>query len=577
MHDARSGLVWVGKHYSPLARRGAQGGPTINRLARKLGLATLLLLVFAQPAFAVDPETAVGGNGSKWFSGSGLQMAGENCVVLGNPYTEIMVNATAEYGGAPGGGVVQVGDRYYIGVLISIPGDPCGSGSSNVVTDVFLPRGVSEDTSAPIRCFGQPKSASSPGEITGGTWSFMGYSGKYCPDHLGPTQTGAPYTHGAGYRPLANGTLFWLFVPVKSNQTLEGAGHSPPDEFHWFISASGTYESPQASSVWANVFPGGSGGTPFVYFARNPSVEPYWDKSAPSGQENKAEWFANLYSAGYAGNLCYELYDGDPPTGSPTDCTADSGWNGAVPGGGDLFQVHATGVNAGPNGGYVPFYYTIPNHTYTLRWTFTYDPGGGNTTVHKDIVWKTLAGPDNDGDGVPDASDACPTKKGTQPNGCLPPTKTDPDGDGVYGSADKCPTKNGGVSPDGCPKAGPPTFTASLGAIKGNKLKRKKLAKKGVSLSLRCSQASKASATLNLSRKVAKKLKIKVKRGQQLVTVGAGSANCTPPGGTLKLKLKRSFKRKVRKPRKAVKATLIVVFTRAGSKPVTVQSALKLT
>jgi hypothetical protein len=68
--------------------------------------------------------------------------------------------------------------------------------------------------------------------------------------------------------------------------------------------------------------------------------------------------------------------------------------------------------------------------------------GGGPTTVHLSFV------PDNqDGDGVADTLDACPTVAGTEPNGCPPP---DRDGDGFADAVDACPDA-AGVAPDGCP------------------------------------------------------------------------------------------------------------------------------
>ncbi|MEA2389800.1 MAG: OmpA-OmpF porin, family [Thermoleophilaceae bacterium] len=248
-----------------------------------------------------------------------------------------------------------------------------------------------------------------------------------------------------------------------------------------------------------------------------------------------------------------------------------------MPAGGDSFQIFGTGASAGPNGGYVPFAYLPGEHTYTIRWSFTYNPGSGNQTITKDIAFTTLAGPDGDGDGVPDASDSCSTVSGTQANGCPPPVQTDPDGDGVFGSADKCPTKNGGAALNGCPPPVPIAFTASLGAIKDNKLARKALVK-GVSLPIKCSLASKASAKLKLSRKIAKQLQISVKPGQKTVTIGSGSADCTPGAGRkIKVKLKPSLVQKVRKPKGPIKATLGVLFKRAGSKTITVTRAVKLT
>ncbi len=76
---------------------------------------------------------------------------------------------------------------------------------------------------------------------------------------------------------------------------------------------------------------------------------------------------------------------------------------------------------------------------------------GWRSPAFKDITFTTLTGPDTDGDGVPDASDACPTVKGSRSNGCAAPLQSDPDGDGVFGAADKCPAANGAGAIDGCP------------------------------------------------------------------------------------------------------------------------------
>jgi hypothetical protein len=59
--------------------------------------------------------------------------------------------------------------------------------------------------------------------------------------------------------------------------------------------------------------------------------------------------------------------------------------------------------------------------------------------------------PDADGDGVPDASDACPAVPGSpSDNGCPPEAPGDRDGDGVADTADRCPDSRG-PAPVGCP------------------------------------------------------------------------------------------------------------------------------
>ena len=561
-------------------------------------LAVLAVLLPAQ-AMAVNPEQTVGGAGSKWFSGSLLQQSGLNCTIIGGSYSETMVSAIAGFGGTPG--IPKVGDTYYASLLVSIPGNPCGSGSSIVGTDLVLPRGTTVDTSKPIRCFGQSRTASTFGELTGGNWGpFLGSSGPYCPASVGSSLTGTSGAVGVGFRPLANGQLYELFVPIKSSQTLIGAAHNPVDEIRWVLSTSGTYSQIGSTSVWTTVVPAGTPSGPFIYFARNPSVVPFWNNAEPDpSKRNQAEWFANLYSAGQAGTLCWDLYTGPTATGVPVATCADLGtnWNGTVTTASDTWQVNG----GGPNGGFVPFSYSFPNFTYTIRWRFQPNVG---PLVTNTITFTTLAGPDGDADGVPDLSDACPTTKGTLPNGCQPGVQDDPDGDGLFGPNDKCPNDNGGTSLDGCPvkpaeqttvtpadqqqqqvkppdqqQTNPPalTLTGGLGAIKGNAIKRSALAK-GYPISVTCGLDSDVAATLTVSSSVAKKLKLKVKKGQKSVPIGSAKGKCTAAkGGTLKLKLASSAASKVKKSRKGFPASLGLEFTRAGTAPVKISKSLKLT
>src|SRR4029077_6369521 len=110
---------------------------------------------------------------------------------------------------------------------------------------------------------------------------------------------------GVGFRPLASGQLYELFVPVKSTQQLIGAANAPPDQTVWFLAPSGTYSNIGETSVWTNVL-SGSPTSPFIYFTRNPSAQPYWVASPTDGlPKSRVELFANLYSAGKAGTFCW--------------------------------------------------------------------------------------------------------------------------------------------------------------------------------------------------------------------------------------------------------------------------------
>ena len=487
---------------------------------RILLLAGILAIAFPASAHAVsDPQQVIGGPGSKWFSGSLIQQTGENCSVIGNPYTEVMVSGVGSYGGAPGNDVPRVGQPYWVSLLVSIPGNPCGAGSSSVATDLALPAYTSYDSSRPIRCFGTNRFSSDFFEVTNQTWNFLGQSGRYCP--TGPTA--APIGQRFGFRPLANGQMFEIFVPVTTTQPLHGAGG--PDEFNWLTNATGVYANPYRSYIWANVFPATNGiSGPFVYFDHDPAAIPFWQSNpSPAGTENRVEFFANVYTDGLGGYLHYAIRRTDNNSVVATD-TDDASYDGTVSAGGDLVQVKATGPNAGPNGGYVPFSYgSLLGVPMKITWDFTYN-GTQHATNSADFT--TLAGPDGDGDGVPDASDQCPTVKGTLPNGCLP---------------------------------GLPALKGEVALKRGTKLRRARLAS-GLPVSVSCTREAKVSAILALARRVAKRL------GIAGTKIGSGRSTCTSAGGgTVKLKLTAKASRKLRRARKPVPATLTLTFTTSGS------------
>jgi len=553
------------------------------RRCTRIGAVLFAVLAFAGTSAAqavVEPPQIVGGPNSKWISGDLLQQTGLNCstAILGSSYTEVMVSGIASYGGLST--VPKVGDPYWTAFLVSIPGNPCGSGSSSVVTTLVMPPHTQVDTSRQVKCYGLPRNHTPTTEwidLTNGSWSFLGQSGPYC----AAQPTISPYHQGGlqfGFRPLANGQLFWIFVPVKSSAALVGAGHSPPDGFYWLTDATGVYANPGLSTVWANVFPSGASADPYVYFGRDPGALPFWKNDAPDGLKNRAEFFVNLYSAFKSGNLCFNLYEGAAATGSPiASCNDVTGWNGTITTAGDLWQVFGTGESDGPNHGYVPFAYA-DNTTYTMRWIFTYSGGG---PAFRDVTFKTLSGPDQDGDGVANnGADQCPNVKGTLPNGCLPAVQEDPDKDGVYGADDKCPNTDGKGALNGCPDGiipnPPAVLTGSLGVKKGALLKKKALAK-GLAVKFTCTVDSAAKGALAINARTAKKLRIKLKRRQKSVTIAGGRGSCTKAnGGRVKLKLARAYAKKVKRAKKKFPANLSVNLTAAGQTPVTMKLPVKV-
>jgi hypothetical protein len=560
-----------------------------------LGLALLLMLLMAPSALAVDPNVAVGGPGSHWFSGSWLFQSGTNCSILGGAYPETMVSGIASYGGTSS--IPAVGDGYYTALLLSVPGNPCGTGSSAISTDVILPPNTTIDTSRAIKCFGQPSSASTFSDITNETWSFLGSSGRYCPTQALPSSlhSGA---WNIGFRPLASGQLFQVFVPVKSTAALNGAGANPVHEFRWLTDSTGVYSNPGQSYVWANVLPSSSPSGPFVYFER-PAL-PYWKADAPNApvDSNRMELWANVYTAGWGGTLCYELrrvrdnsYRGN--------CTLDPGYSQTVPAGLSLVQVLPGSGVTGPNGGYVPNAWfdgpTSPDPEWdediSITWTFTPSGPGAPAPVSKTETFHTLAGPDSDGDGIADIHDTCPTVKGTLANGCQPAIVPDPDGDGIYGAADLCPASDGKGALNGCPggivpanttpngpgstTTGPgPRLGGNLGIKSGAKIKRKALLK-GVPIKVTCSSDSTASLVLSITKKTAKTLKIKAK-GRQLTIASARGQCKANGGGTLKLKPGAKYKGSLGRAKKAFPATLGLSLNGGGATAAAAPVAVKV-
>lgn len=93
-------------------------------------------------------------------------------------------------------------------------------------------------------------------------------------------------------------------------------------------------------------------------------------------------------------------------------------------------------------------------HTLTVQ-AYTEQAGVGRNSVlvHAVRVGDQAPAPeDYDGDGIPNASDACPYEAGLpEGNGCLPANLRDTDGDGVPDVSDLCPEVAGTQGNRGCP------------------------------------------------------------------------------------------------------------------------------
>lgn len=512
--------------------------------------------------FDQTSQAVTGISNSVWSVGSSGQTYGTNCstAILGSSYPEVMEMAYSRYGGTDGS--VRVGDQYWAMIHLAVTGNPCPKGSDIIAIDLAMPPGTSFDATRPIRCFSTNRHSTDYYESTNQTWDMrpigINAYGRTCPTGLTPSATG----HGVGldFRGLANGQNFLMYVPVKSAQPLIGMGNGD-HRFVWLVSPSLAYDY-FGTTTWANVF-STSTTTPYVFYTRDPSVVPYWDNSAPAGEENRVKIFASVFTGYKAGDFCLYVHHGTNVGGGLFDSACTT-----LPNSPDSFYLYSDDPNDGVKISFDPVDYGKP---FTVQWKFT-PTGGGGTYTSDPLTFTTLSGPDQDQDGVAnDGTDLCPTAHGNPPNGCPPPmSSADSDGDGVPNTRDACPNVGQFGAANGCP-----TLTAGLGKLPS--LKRGKLAK-GVSFPVTCSLDTPVSAKLTVKKSVAKKLKLKVKKGAKSVTIATAKGNCTAKSGAkLKLKLSSKAKKPVSRSKKSISASLSVTFTPAGGvAPTTTAKSVKL-
>lgn len=423
----------------------------------------------AGAAITADPGNTVAKD-SKWFGGTWVNMWGLNCstAIIGSSYNEIMTQATGMYGGDSAGGVPRVNQTYYAAIRLSEPGNPCGTGFSVPELRLRLPRNtqLAIDQTHPVRCFVSGRFNSNYEESTNaGDWTVDLASGRvtgpWCQAEPRPLGDGS---YSIGTPAMANGTMHMIFVPIRSSTTLSG------EDLQWEVRDPSTYEGSVTSTSKVYVFSNSGGSAEFFVPANAAST--FWNSSAQAGAENQLEVLMNLYTAGKSGTVCFAVLDSASKEYWNSCKHAPPGaWNGTVTAGMGLVQF--AGIKQpGPNGGYVPFAFPVGDYgkDFLVQWSFTSGPNTWATSPK--IAFRTLAGPDGDGDGVIDSQDQCPTTVGKPGNGGCPPDKpVDTDGDGVVGVADKCPEADGKGALDGCPAA--PGPTPNPGPQKTQKLPKK--------------------------------------------------------------------------------------------------------
>jgi hypothetical protein len=279
-----------------------------------------------------------------------------NCTILGGGYYEELGRA---WGGWYGeiGVTPTVNQIYYVKAGWGVSGFPCGSGGAQVHVEMVLPAytklAISQQN--PVHCFYDGLNSDFH-EVTDGS----------CPQNPGTGYNGGPSfdPNGQATWPTASGTLFEIWVPVKTTQPLNGI--QPPDGTPcntclyvgaWMID--GTY------SPWVYpkvpIYVAGSGG---------PAPEPSVNYPAPatgSLQYNTglkmvtARLFANVFTEGTGGTAQFEMGNKEGEYNSPGEVIT-------IPTGGN-WQAYEDWQMA-------------PGHLY--HWRLCYKPSGESKTCGPD-------------------------------------------------------------------------------------------------------------------------------------------------------------------------------------------------
>jgi hypothetical protein len=296
---------------------------------------------------AAPPEGATARRAPQWHETGEDAGPTYNCTILGGGYYENLGRAWAGWYGDLGVSP-SVNQTYYVRAGWGVSGFPCGSGGAYVHLEFVLPAytklAISQQN--PVRCYYDGLNSNFH-EFTNG-----------CPQNPGTGYNGGPSFDPPGESawPTASGTLYEIYVPVKTTQPLNGL--QPPDGQPcmtclyvgaWMID--GTF------SPWVYpkvpVYVAGSGGPqpkPAVTYPAPATSEIVYDQGQ---QVVAARFFANLFTEGTAGIAQFEMgtKEGDYPfKGEPIQ----------VPNPGNYIAYEDWGMT--------------PGHVY--HWRLCYKPNG---------------------------------------------------------------------------------------------------------------------------------------------------------------------------------------------------------
>lgn len=491
-------------------------------------LAALSLVVLRPaPAHAADWWES---STAQWYDGGISYSQVINCpsMIFGNPYYEYGIGAFASYAADPTNARPAVGDTTFIRYSVYGMGVPCAGGTYFTPT-FYLPAGMTWDQSRPISCSlyrnGQNNNVTAP--VPGcPNWEKMSSVGgstyKYWNNESG---------NDGSLWGVVQGQHWTFQFPVKVNQTLSG---QPLDI--QLTTADGNSNPTVLLRTPIYVFAGGGSGStqPAMVMYEQPST---YDKAGKYGVESRFQAITN----DKAGTGRYEI--GTDPNLSNIIGTDAFSWAAGQYGYGIDVTTAWDPAQTQPQNT-LPL--LQPGVTYYWRGVITLT---GQAPVYGAIQsFKLKAGGGVDTSGT------------LTPGGTTDPGAPSTGGDVGGGVLTPVPTTT--PTPTG-PTPTTPLAAPSVSASTPAKAK----AKKGVKVQIACSAACAGKATLAVTKKQAKKLKLK--------SAVLGSAKVSGSGTvTVTVKLSKKALKAVKKAGKA-KASVSVDVTIGGT-PVSTSRAVTL-
>ncbi len=300
------------------------------------------------------------GSGPQWYEIGGSAGRTRNCLFLGAHFDEELGRSwVGFYGDLEGNPVTpRTGQVYYINVGWGVSGFPCGSGGAYVHAEVGLPAytELAISSTNKVRCWYARPDAQNFQEFT---------NESSCPQQPQQGQQGGmafdPVGTDEGAWPTATGSMFEIWIPVKTTRPLNGTYYASPTPCPSCLSAGvwmidGNYSPWSYPAVGVHVAEGQNVAppAPAIDYPTPSMQNQYYDPNHEGGA-SYGETVGYVFTEGTTGMAYIEIAGAGNPLQNPPGATYALN----SPGGYEIRQG----------------WWMSPDQTW--RWRLCYDPAGG--------------------------------------------------------------------------------------------------------------------------------------------------------------------------------------------------------